>query len=272
MNRVAHLIQASGSLRRQIWASLPFSVRLADFFSRMAVSTTEAFGKTIYGEFLAHGITDGMPDINGEPASEFDATRKPIANYLPRGYGREYGKSVFRKLMSKFHQGPQVTEQVMLDFLVDFLGGGSDALKESYSRRSAERYVMNKLEWNTKNYIRKKKETSDVYFSQGQERRHEIPVFDEETAERELMRQLPRLKSRLKAIHPDALLYIKLSLIEGYSDREIIGDVARGIESKLTDPYTRQGKPLTEASWGMTYKPKINALLQKSFKDFPISV
>jgi hypothetical protein len=267
MDRIARLINTSGSLRRQIWASLPFSLRVADFFSRIAVSTTEAFGKTIYGEFLTRGIVKGMPDIHGKPASEFDITKKPIANHLPPGYGREYGKKAFLTLMKQFHLGADATEKVMLDFLVRFLDRGSRGLDPGATRQNAEAYVFKSLFREALNFIRKKREVSDVYFSGGEPRQHDTAIFDEETADRQLKRTLPKIKSKLQAIHPDASLYVLLSIIEGYTDREIIGDVARGKPSRLTHPYSRQGKPLTEASWGMTYKPKIFDLLKKSFPD-----
>lgn len=267
-NRIACLIETSGTLRRRIWASLPFHIRLADFLSRIAVTTTEAFGKTIYGEFLSRGVVEGMPEIDGKPASEFDVSKKPVANRLPHNYGKEYGKTVFLKLLHKYKLGPDVTERLMLDYLVGFLDRDSAGLDPDHDRKYAENYVWRKLHWNFQNYFKRKQEISDIYFSgEGKEQRMDLPIFDEDTVERQIGRMLSKIEPRLKAIHPDAPLYVKLSIIEGFSDYEIIGDEARGIKSKLPHPYNTIGHSLTDSSWNMTYKPKIFDVLKESFSD-----
>jgi DNA-directed RNA polymerase specialized sigma24 family protein len=270
MDRVSYIINASGQLRRKIWASLPFSLRLADFFTRLAVSFSEAFGKTIYAEFLIQGVTE-MPDIKGQPASEFDLSHKPVADHLPSGYGKEFGQQAYRVLMRKVNR-PEVVENIMGDFLVNFLEKGSKHIQPGTSLRVAEGYVITSLlnEW--KNVLRTKsrriKERSDIYYSpEGREERIEQPVYDEDDLERQVKRMLPRMQSHLKAIHPDAPLYVKLSLIDGYSDREIVGDIEHGIPSMLTQPYGKRGNPLDEKDWGMVYKPKIFELLKKNFSE-----
>jgi len=269
MYRVAHLIEASGKLRRQIWASLPFHLRFAEFCTRLAVSTSDAFGKAVYGEFLTHGITEGMPKIRGKPASEFDITRKPVANYLPHGYGRNFGGLAYSTLMKKFHN-PHLIEEVMSDFLVRFLSGGSKKIRPGSTRRQAEQYVLTSLSNEALNAIRKKKEVSDVYISdEGGERRHELPVFDEDTVGKYVKRMLPKIRNQLKAIHQDAPLYVKLWLVDGYTDREIIGD---GTKALIPHPYSRQGKPLNESSWSVIYKPKIRDVLKEGFEELRLSV
>jgi hypothetical protein len=272
MDRISHLINIAGTTRRKIWGSLPFSLRVADFFSRLAVTTTAAFGKTIYSEFLAKGIVKDMPDIYGKPASEFDTSRKPIANYLPSGYGLAFGKKVFGTLMSKWKFTADITEQLMLDYLVGFLDKGSEGLEADWDREHAENYVLWKLNKNFQNHYRVKKEVSDIYFSQGKEKKREIPVFDEETAERELKRALPKLQSRLEMVHPDAALYLKLAIIDGHTDREIIGDVAHGVPSLLPTPYSLLGRPLNEKSWSVSFKPKILEILKKDFGEELLAV
>lgn len=267
MDRVSYIINASGQLRRKIWASLPFSLRLADFFTRFAVSFSEAFGKAIYSEFLTRGVV-GMPDIKGRPASEFDLSK---INYLPSGYGREFGQNTYRTLMSKFYQ-PEMVENIMGDFLVSFLEKGSEHIQPGTPLYAAARYVLQSLLNEGKNYLRTKsrriKERSDIYYSpEGEEQRIEQPVYDEDDLERQVKKMLPRMQSHLKAIHPDASLYVKLSLIDGYSDREIIGDIEHGVPSMLTQPYGKRGTPLDEKDWGMVYKPKIFKVLKENFSE-----
>jgi len=272
MDRIARLTKISSALRRRIWASLPFSLRIADFFSRIALSSAEVFGKAIYGEFLMHGITEGMPDIHGQPASEFDISKKPVANRLPANYGKAFGQKAYQILLGKLHN-PQVVEDVMSDFLVRFLASGSDNLDMGSTRARGESYVLTGLINESYNYIRKikiKREVSDVLPDDaGGQFSHirNFPVYDEESLEKLVKKRMPQLAPLLNRVHPEASKYVELSLIEGYSDREIIGDVAHGKASLLDNPYTPYGKPLTSTNWGLVYKPKIFEVLKESFAD-----
>lgn len=264
MERIANLVIASAQLRRQIWASLPISVRIGEFLVRLASSGTDAFGKTVYAEFIKHGI-EGLPDVHGEPASSL-AGERDLIRRLPPGYGREFGTKCYRILISKYHN-PQMVEDLMSTFMVKFLGGASDNLKEGSTLRTAEQYVLTSLVHEGINFIRKKREISDTYESgdDDEEVRFEnsVPAPDE-SAEQVLNRILPKVRSKLKAIHPDAELYVKLSILEGYSDVEIVGDVAEGKPSMLTHPYNASGGPLDNHSWTVLYKKKIYAALKQA--------
>lgn len=265
--RTARFIEASSTLRRRIWASLPWHVRLAEFFTRLAVSSADAFGRAIYAEFLTHGIVN-MPDINGQPASTFSGAPRSLANRLPPGYGREFGKKAYGMLINKFHN-PTLVEDVLSSFMLRFMEKGAANLRAGASRQEAEHYVMQGLTRQALNAIRDKgKEVSDVYFSgDGEEQKHDLVIFDEDSAQRQLARMLPKIKHKLEAIHPDAPLYVKLSVIDGYTDREIIGDPEHGVPSMLPNPVTKTGKPLTQRNWDMSYKDPIFAVLKKSFAD-----
>ena len=270
MDRIASLIKTSSALRRQIWASLLFSSRVADFFNRITLSSAEVFGRAIYGEFLMHGI-EGMPDIHGQPASEFDISKKPVANRLPSNYGKEFGQKAYQILWSKFHN-PSMVEDIMSNFLVRFLVSGADNLDTGTTRARAESYVVTGLINEGYNHIRKiknKREVSDILPDADSERTHtrDFPVYDEESLEELVKSKMPQLAPLLNRIHPDASKYVTLSLIEGYSDREIIGDIAHGKPSLLDNPYTLHGKPLTSKNWDWGFKPKIFEVLKKSFSD-----
>lgn len=264
MQRLARLIQSSTAVRRQIWASLPFGIRLGQFCVRLATSSTDAFGKMVYGEFLVHGIT-GMPEIHGRPAEEFDVSRKPVANRLPPGYGKAFGKSAFLILTSKF-RNPQLAEEVLSSFALRFLSSGSAHLQAGMTLKEAERYVIRGLVNEAINAKNKKREVSDVIFSEdGDEERRELQVFDDDSAERQLDRMLPKVRSRLRAIHPDAEQYLRLSIVEGYTDREIIGDPDHGVPSMLAHPFTSTGKPILERNFNTAIKPKIYNVLKDYF-------
>lgn len=255
MNRIARLVTATGDLRRKIWASLPLRIRIADFFSRLAVSSADAFGRTMFEIFAKHGI-EGVPDPRSSEA-------------------RQFGKKVFLNLMSKFHN-PSLVEDLMSSFAVRFLESGVKNLKKDATLREAENYVLLGVTREGLNVLRSRRnkpEESDIYVNQGDEMRHDLPIFDEDTAERQLKRMLPKVKNKLEAVHPDAPLYLKLSILDGYTDREIFGDVAHGVPALLPHPYGRDGKtPLTEKTWSTTYKPQILRVLRDNFGELGISV
>lgn len=251
MERIARLIRATGDLRRKIWASLPLQLRVAEFFTRLAVSSADAFGRSMFEIFAKNGV-EGVPDPRSSEA-------------------RQFGKKAYMSLMSKFHN-PSLVEDVLTSFAIRFLEGGVKHLKPGSSLRDAENYVLRGLTNEGLNALRKKREVSDTYVSQGEEQRHELPIFDEDTAERQLKRMLPKVKHKLDAVHPDAALYLKLSILDGYTDREIFGDVARDVPSMLPHPYGTNGHPITEKTWSTTYKPKIHKVLKENFGDLGISV
>lgn len=256
MDRVARLVTASVGLRRQIWASLPFNERYAHFLSRLASSLTDAFGKTIFGEFIAQGV-QGMPDVHGKPADGISTNR------LPSGYGRDFGMKAYKTLISKYHN-PTFVEDVMGNYVVKFLDSKSftaQGLKE------AETYVLRGLSNTAVDMLRKKKEMSDIktrHDDEDDETEH-LEVSDEpqQSAEQILGEVLPHLKTKLTAIHPDAMKYIQLSLVGGYTDREIVGDVKNGVQSMLSHPYNTKGSPLNSVNWNQLYKTKIYDVLKR---------
>jgi hypothetical protein len=138
-------------------------------------------------------------------------------------------------------------------------------LRPGSSLRDAENYVLRGLTNEALNALRKKREVSDVYVDEGEEKRHELPIFDSDTAEMQLRRMLPKVRHQLEAVHPDAPLYLKLSIVDGYTDREILGDPAHGIPSLLDTPTSSQGRPLNEKLWNTHYKTRIYDVLRRNF-------
>jgi RNA polymerase sigma factor (sigma-70 family) len=91
----AKLASDAVELRRQLYASLPFTVRLAHFWLKLSFSDAQLLGSVAYATFLGWGV-QGMPDIKGQPALEYAAAKgikgpRDIPK-LPRGYGQEFGK------------------------------------------------------------------------------------------------------------------------------------------------------------------------------------
>lgn len=263
MERIAKLVLAAAEARRKIWASLPFGTRLAEFMVHLASSTTDAFGKIMYAEFLSAGVT-GMPDINGKPASEFDMARKPLANRLPNGYGRDFGKKVFLILMGKLHN-PEKVEELMQEIATSFLE--QKHIKPGETLAYAQNYVLRAVQNRALNLMRFKHEISDITGQPDDEDEHSVydvtPSYDEATIEKLFNeRMLPKVRSKLHAIHPDAERYVRLSLVDGYKDREIIGDPKNGVPTMLD-----HAQGMTERNWNSHIKPKIFKVLKDNFQD-----
>lgn len=251
MERIANLVRTAGSLRRKIWASLPIQVRLADFCTRLAVGATDAFGRGMYEIFIKNGV-DGVPDPRGTEAKQF-------------------GTQAYRFLVSKF-QNPQLVEDVLANFSLRFLSSGASHLKPGSSLKDAQNYVLHSLKNEAMNHLRKKyrkMEVTDTYnTSEGEEQRHELPIFDyhgDPTKEvsRKVRALMPRIRAKLNRIHPAAAQYVELRMIEGYSDVEIFGD-----PPMLDDNTGRQGQPLSPKSWGNRIKKEIKQVLYEELSEF----
>lgn len=271
MERVARLVVSSTALRRKIWASLPFSVRIAEVFSRLASMATDAFGKVVFGEFLKHEVI-GLPDIYGKPALEVAAEKKLTTNRLPPGYGKEFGKKCFLMLMGKTHN-PQLTEELMSEFAVEFLESKSKTMHDGITLQEAQNFVMRSLQNSYIDWMRHhenaRRNKNTLVMDDGEEDSifDNMPTFDEDTLEKLYdERMLPKVRQELRAIHPSAEQYVKL-MLDNHSDREILGDPEQGVPSLLDHPFTSRGKPLTEKNWSAGYKGKIFDVLKEQFAD-----
>lgn len=257
MERVAQLIRTAAQIRRMIWASLPLWERFAQVVCRLASSTTDAFGVAMYGLFVENGV-EGMPAINGKPASEWVAQHS--VNRLPAAYGREFGKKAFLSLMRKYHK-PEIVEDILSAFLVKFMGKADQYIKAGTSLRQAEAYVMRSLYNDGINLLRRKRfELGESTLRRDDE--DEGPGFLDrspsqgmEPGDEETVLDSPEMKAKLRRIHPSAEQYVRL-LMEGFSDVEILGNPARGKPSMLDHATNASGGPLTATAW-VRYKKLI---------------
>jgi len=261
MHRTARLLQAADQVRKRLWASLPWGVRLASFWERFAVTTKEAFGRTIYAEFIKRGI-EGMPEVNG---------KAPDPQRLPKDYGAKFADRAYRIVMSKV-RNPALVDEILSNFIVYFISKGSALLDPSKGLKSAESLVYTALGNRVINH----------YKSKGRKKETPIPVSDDgESGEKEVdfpspseldttdvKRLLHHLQPKLERIHPDAPLYVQLAFLEGYKDRDIIGDPAHGKPSMLPHPVTSTGIPLNIGNWSNKYKEPIREILQEGFEQF----
>lgn len=265
MDRVATLILAGEELERRIWASLPLNVRFAELIRRLVFAGTEDdFGRAIYDEFARLKVV-GVPDNRAERMTK----------------AKQFGHKAFAVAKSKFHN-PEWVKEVMSSFLMRFIvQGGSKGLKPEAGLDSAEGYVITGLIREGLNYAKQQQRRKHrehgmtVYDDEGGEKQMDIPVIHdlEDLAGRfpdqVILKALkePSLKHDLEKEHPDAPLYVKMVLVDGYHDKKIVGDPKHGVPSMLPHPFNKAGDPLTPQSWDMTYKPKILNVLRKHLQD-----
>lgn len=269
MIRIAQLIRTAGQVRRLIWASLPFRLRLAEVLCRLASSTTDVFGTGMYGVFLEHGV-DGMPPINGKPAAEWVAQHS--VRRLPSAYGRDFGKKAFSSLMLKYHN-PEIVEDLLSTFMVRFIEKAGKYLKSGTSLREAEAYVMRSLYNEGINVLRRKRwEVGESTLNRDDDDRggylERVPTAEPEESEAEQEEHfndlLVKLRPKLRRIHESAEQYLRL-LAEGHSDTEILGNPGQGRPSMLDHPYNANGGALTPSAWN-PYKVKIKHLIYPLLK------
>lgn len=140
--RVFELEKRASELNRKVYASLPFQHKITDLLEHVGLgpklwllrtaalggNIQQTMGQVLYGIFVARGIT-GMPDINvkGEmiPAANLQEdfaknVKNNIDRKLPRGYGEEFGKRLWRYTLSKTKNKAHA-EDLFHDTMMKFL-------------------------------------------------------------------------------------------------------------------------------------------------------
>lgn len=238
------------NLSRRIYASLPWGYRLAGVLVVLAGDSLDAFGRTVYSEFI-RAVVRGMPDTpSGKPAFDLiqDVERRgPDA--LPAGYGRTFAARVFKILLAKFSDS-EIVEEAMSRVLLQIarrkihvtngvslheaealiitvaMNGGRDLLR-SRNRRQERSLVREDVE----------PTVMDVEDPSAFERLDKLLPADEL---RSLLRELER-------VHPRAPEWLR-SRLNGDSGREIAGQWG------TTPSYVSR--------WQSTYVPQIKKVVE----------
>lgn len=263
MDRLDKLRVASAQAARRIYAALPLNVRFAFFFQKLADLALDAFGRVMYAEFIKRGVV-GMPPIHGKPVEEVVNKDDPrLANKLPSGYGSTFASKVRGLIRGKF-KDPLMVEEAMQNVSVKFLAGASKGIEEGSPLAKAENYVIVSV-------------VREVLTEMKKQRGHGSLTVDDDGADVQLdvadpdaLQQFenierfwhkdPGVRRKLEQVHPDAPEYIDLS-VEGYHDREIVGDPKAGYPGMLPHPFGQRGNPLSPQSWAKDYRPAIFKIL-----------
>lgn len=266
------LLTACTNTCRQIWASMPFGLRLAELLLRLAEDQTQNFGRTMYGEFLMKGV-QGMPPIRGVPAEStkfWHAQRNP-ADSLPTNYGSDFGNHAWRTLMKKV---PGISladaKDALQDTAIDFVGGASRHLDETFTLEHAEYYVINAVVNRGKMSLRSRSRRREDYVREDTEKggvpnfdhvdRDSIQDFNDFVKARSMQKIMPQILRDLERAHPAAADYVRLVLETGLPENQIVGDPRKGVPSMI--PYLKEN-PITPQGFNFRVKPKIREVFQR---------
>lgn len=246
MDRAAKLLIAGNELRRRIWTSLPWGLRLANVFVRLSASHWEAFGIGMFQVFQKAGV-EGMPEDRG-------AFHRAAV---------EFGQKAYKMLLAK-SRNPTVTAEVLSSFFLRFFEAGKEHLKPGSSLKDAENYVFVGLNRQLINYFRERSQRGHESLTREDDEGEstvdlEDPHVFQEFEKKFPAWKMPALKRELERIHKDAPLYVQL-LAEGYDSNEIVGDARKGIPSMLPHPVTPTGQPLNPQNWDFTKKKIMETL------------
>jgi DNA-directed RNA polymerase specialized sigma24 family protein len=260
------LIKWASDLRRRIYASLPWGLRLGIFLRRLSSSIIDAFGRVMYAEFVKRGVV-GMPDIGGQPAASWreklEKAGTRAGDMVPRGTGREFAQKAWRILLSTT-RNPSITEEVMTTVIEKFIKS-PNLIQEGSTLRFAEGYVIQALKSHFIDYDRSERRRTRL---QGpsltvEDDSGEDVVLDVEDPDswkqiggllspvglREIHRELER-------IHPSAAAFVDLSF-QGYTPIEMArGAMLPHLEGKPTSPSNVY-------QWIERWKPRIQEVIQK---------
>ena len=268
MNRQAILICRASILQHKLLKDLPFAARVASL-TRFATDPADIFGRMFYTIFLQRHI-QGLPDIGGKPALDFDLTRAP-QHLVPLGYGKDFGHSAMAFLMYKFHD-PEMVQDIMQDVALRFLKN-PEMLHEGAPLSDARGYVMTSLVNACKRALTLRSRHPGDYG-------HGVPNLDMEDGKDLIDRLedpkalqtvlkwiddeagasvLNRMMQDLKKIR-GAVPYVQGKLDTGLPDIRLVGDTTKGIPAQVA---WFSENAVDYGNFSTNIKPKIKKVLEK---------
>ena len=250
INPRTRLIQAAHELRRTVFASLPWGLRVGSLlFNLRFGADARSFGQLTYGLFHMYGV-NGLPrtPVVPETIREIDK--------LPDGYGAEFGQKA-RRLAGKYlRDGDQVDEVLSLAAMKLISNKSVENSVRGKDLHQAENYVLRLVQNQALDLLRAEKvrrhdDIAELLMEPGswEEVGNLIPEHEQETIKRELQEAVsPR-------IMPDLSLYFDL-LLDGVSNKEIAEQ--RMLPSLRDRPMSQQALA--------KYRSKIKDVLRHHFE------
>lgn len=255
----------------------------------VASPVVEAFGRIVYAEFLRLHIPD-MPPIRGSaPYDVIDVHDRKLADKLPPGYGKDFGERAYLTLAKKFggNAASDIFSEYLSEYLVKFLAPGHARPDPERGLKDAENWVMKGLFNKSMDIYRevqqREKDFRSISRGEDEDVKGGIEIdLEDPRSFQDIEDILPPhrmrlVEEKLRRVHPDAPLYVEL-LMQGYNDREIIGDERfqeRQMEKgEITGPLGRKSKlphlqdhPVSFQYWSSKIKPKILHVLEEAIKE-----
>lgn len=283
MDRIA-LLRRATEVRRQIFASLPWGVRLAIVFTHLAAESglITPWGKLIGHYFLQAGVT-GMPD-----ASTYKPEARDPARTLPNGYMAKFVGDTYGLLIKKWHN-PYLAQEAFQDYIAK-LAEGKIQLK-AVPLATAESFVRHGIVLEAMTHARaelREQARSESLEDTAEDAKSLSRDLEDPSALADFQRVLPSriwnewMAYLAKHIHPDMPRYLKYRM-EGYTNDEIVGAPKKGVPEMGTDPHTKepmlphykaQGHPLPSdpTYWGDKYWKKVLPVSTQFLESKGISV
>lgn len=240
-----------------------------------------AFAKGVFGLFLLRGV-EGMPPVDPDSSLGKALARgdKNLAKYMPANWAAAEllkFKANILYVLGKKTKNPAMMQDIMSDAFENLIK--SDAWKRidpSRGLKGAIAYVLTVISRAAIDRWKKNKEdeASDsltVTDDDGNETERVVPDLSISDVGRmiDVRRVLdlledPDVQSDLKNVHPDALLFIRL-LMDGFTQKEILGDPPRGVPSML--PHWKFGPSAWQPKPDRGYGPNILRVLRNHALD-----
>jgi len=249
-NTRARLMQAAEALRRTVYASLPWGMRLgALLFNLRFAADPGTFGNVAYGVFHLLGV-EGLPRTPVVPKTVREIDR------LPNDYGLEFGnraQNIARKYLHDQDDVEEVPSMVAMKLL------SNESLRKNIKGkyiRDAQNYVLRAVQNLSVDFLRTQKahryeEITDLIREPGSRENlgDLIPEPEQQRIKQELEESVsPRLM-------PDLPIYFDL-LLDGFSNKEIAE--RRLLPSLESRPISQQAMP--------KYRDKLKNVLRKHFE------
>lgn len=239
------LVEQANDLSRRIYASFPWGYRLAGLLVKLAFSLTETVGNSLYGLFIEQGV-QGMPLVDGKPASDVLDRIKGHPERLPRGYGKAFGERLYAYVLNKARQ-PEDADEVMSRILLK-IPLKKIKIQEGINLRAAEAYAYKMAGRELVDYFReigklKRKDRSNALPQM-------VPI---DQMDGPLDLSDPNAFQALKDMLPQTELHRMLRDIEGIHER-----ATSWVEAQLEGITNRE----LAAEWGVT-PPVVNQWEQK---------
>ena len=250
INPRSRLIQAANELRRTVFASLPWGLRLGSvLFNLRFGADARSFGQLAYGLFHLFGV-------NGLPGTPFVPETIREIDKLPDGYGAEFGQKARRLAGRYLYDGDQIDEVLSLSAMKLISNKSVENSVRGRDLHQAENYVLRMvqnqaLDMLRSEHVRQHEDITELLREPGSwEGLGElIPEREQDAIKHELEQAVsPRLM-------PDLPLYFDL-LLDGISNKQIA-------EDRLLPSL--QDKPMSQQALAK-YRDKVKNVLRQHFE------